>query len=154
MNSNVTDTMEYLLVISLIELRESDHRQRYPYISGLSTRLRGSENNNFVQELVMNTEKIHNSQHQLDTGFKHTKSSFLFGTSLTMLDLSRRKKLKSWFEQSNMTRDIYIPKISCHISPKVHFSSRAFDFSAGISAKFDLSAGVLKFHYYTIKIYH
>jgi hypothetical protein len=50
-------------------------------------RLCGSKNNyNFVQGLAMNTEKymdgLHNPQRQLDrldTGFKHTKSSLLFG---------------------------------------------------------------------------
>jgi hypothetical protein len=61
---------------------------------GLPTKLRGSENNFFVQELAMNTEK----RQILDTGFKQ-KSSFS-GASFTMFDLSERKQSMSWFDQS------------------------------------------------------
>ncbi len=48
----------------------------------MSMRLHGSEYNNFVQQLAMTTENyvcgLQNTQRQLDTPFKHTKSSSSF----------------------------------------------------------------------------
>jgi hypothetical protein len=35
---------------------------------------------------------LHNPQRELDTGFKQPKSPFFSGTSVTMFDLTRRKK--------------------------------------------------------------
>ena len=86
-----------ILVISTTEHREPDLQTKIAIYLGLPTRLRGSENNNFVQGLAMNTENyvdstIHSASQTLDSSKNY---HFHSETSFTMLDLSRRKKSKS-----------------------------------------------------------
>jgi hypothetical protein len=56
-------------------------------------RLRGSENNNFVQGLAIGEIcGLHNSQRQLDSGFNHTKSSYSFGDIIRFVQKKERNR--------------------------------------------------------------
>jgi hypothetical protein len=72
----------------------------------LSTRLRGSENNNFVQGLAINTQN-YVSQRQLETGFKHKKSLFS-GTSFTNLSRSKKEIEELIWTEQTISRDIFL----------------------------------------------
>ena len=108
-----------ILVISTTEHREPDLQTKIAIYLGLPTRLRGSENNNFVQGLAMNTENyvdstIHSASQTLDSSKNYHFRGHHSPCSICLEERNRRVDLNI---ANNEQR--YIPEIPCHISSEV-----------------------------------